>query len=172
MAYSINRVELLGYLGKDPKTTHLNSGDRVVNFSIATLESWKDKSTGEKKERTEWHNIVVFNEHIGKIIEEYCKKGSRVHIVGKLQTRKYIDIDGKDRYTTEIVLQKFQGEFGMIGGDESNGDRNSHRERRNERSERSERSGIDDDNAERRKPARTNHEAAPSRNDPDDDIPF
>ena len=116
MAGSVNKVILVGNLGKDPKVANLNSGDRVVSFTLATSESWKDKNTGERKERTEWHNVVVFNENIGKIVEQYCKKGSKVYLEGQIQSRKYNDQSGAERYITEIVLQRFRGELTMLDG--------------------------------------------------------
>src|SRR5271166_5409631 len=114
MAGSINKVILIGNLGKDPEVRRLNSGDPVVSFPIATSESWRDKTTGERKERTEWHNIVIFNENLGKVAEQYCKKGTKVYIEGQLQTRKWQDQSGNDRYTTEIVLQRFRGELQLL----------------------------------------------------------
>ena len=114
MAGSVNKVILVGNLGKDPDVRRLNSGDQVVSFSVATSETWRDKASGERKERTEWHNVVIFNENLGKVVEQYCKKGSKVYVEGQLQTRKWQDKDGNDRYTTEIVLQRFRGELTML----------------------------------------------------------
>ena len=114
MAGSVNKVILVGNLGKDPEVRRLNSGDQVVSFSLATSESWRDKTTGERKERTEWHNVVIFNDNIGKIVEQYCKKGSKVYVEGQLQTRKWQDQSGQDRYTTEVVLQRFRGELTLL----------------------------------------------------------
>ena len=114
MAGSVNKVILVGNLGKDPKVSQLNSGDRVVSFTLATSDTWKDKNTGERKERTEWHNVVVFNENIGKIVEQYCKKGSKVYLEGQIQSRKYNDQSGAERYITEIVLQRFRGELTLL----------------------------------------------------------
>ncbi len=94
MAGSVNKVILIGNLGKDPEVRRLNSGDQVVNFSLATSETWRDKTSGERKERTEWHNIVIFNENLGKVAEQYCKKGSKVYVEGQLQTRKWQDQNG------------------------------------------------------------------------------
>ena len=111
MAGSVNKVILVGNLGKDPEVRRLNSGDQVVNFSLATSETWRDKTSGERKERTEWHNVVIFNENLGKVAEQYCKKGSKVYVEGQLQTRKWQDQSGNDRYTTEVVLQRFRGEL-------------------------------------------------------------
>jgi single-strand DNA-binding protein len=116
MAGSVNKVILVGNLGKDPEIRSLNSGDRVANLSIATSEQWRDKATGERKEKTEWHRVVIFNENLVKVAEQYLKKGSTVYIEGSLQTRKYTDQSGAERYSTEIVLQKFRGELTMLGG--------------------------------------------------------
>jgi single-strand DNA-binding protein len=116
MAGSVNKVILVGNLGKDPEIRTLNSGDRVANLRIATSESWRDKASGERKEKTEWHQVVIFNENIVKVAENYLKKGSTVYIEGALQTRKWSDAQGVEKYSTEIVLQKFRGELTMIGG--------------------------------------------------------
>src|SRR5271154_1588414 len=116
MAGSVNKVILIGNLGKDPKVSQLNSGDRAVSFTLATSETWKDKNTGERRERTEWHNVVVFNENIGRVVEQYCKKGSKVYLEGQIQSRKYNDQSGAERYITEIVLQRFRSELVLLGG--------------------------------------------------------
>ncbi|WP_142416841.1 single-stranded DNA-binding protein [Bartonella massiliensis] len=116
MAGSLNKVILIGNLGADPEIRRLNSGDQVANLRIATSESWRDRSTNERKERTEWHNIVIFNENLVKVAEQYLKKGSKIYIEGQLQTRKWQDQNGNDRYTTEIVLQKYRGELQMLDG--------------------------------------------------------
>lgn len=122
MSGSVNRVTLIGNLGRDPEVRRMNSGDSVVSFSLATTESWKDKS-GERQDRATWHNIVIFNEHIGKVAEQYCKKGSKVYLEGQLQTRKYTDKDGNERQTTEIVLQRFRGELTLLDGKPQSDDR-------------------------------------------------
>ena len=114
MAGSLNKVILIGNLGKDPEVRRMQSGDPVVSFSLATSETWRDKNSGERKEKTEWHNIVVFNDQIAKVAEQYLKKGMKVYVEGALQTRKWTDQTGNDRYTTEIVLQKFRGELQML----------------------------------------------------------
>src|ERR1700678_4438674 len=114
MAGSVNKVILVGNLGKDPDVRRLNSGDQVVSFSVATSETWRDKASGERKDRTEWHNVVIFNENLGKIAEQYCKKGSKVYLEGQLQTREYTDKDGNQRRTTEVVLQRFRGELTLL----------------------------------------------------------
>jgi single-strand DNA-binding protein len=116
MAGSVNKVIIVGNLGKDPEIRTLNSGDRVANLRIATSESWRDKSSGERKEKTEWHQVVIFNENLVKVAENYLHKGSTVYIEGSLQTRKWTDQQGVEKYSTEIVLQKFRGELTMLGG--------------------------------------------------------
>jgi len=116
MAGSVNKVILVGNLGRDPEVRRLTSGDPVVNLSIATSESWRDKASGERKEKTEWHRVVIFNENIAKVAEQYLKKGSKVYLEGQLQTRKYTDKDGTEKYSTEIVLQRYRGELTMLDG--------------------------------------------------------
>lgn len=116
MAGSVNKVILVGNLGKDPEVRRLNSGSAVVNLRIATSENWRDKTTGERQERTEWHSVVIFNENLAKIAEQYLKKGSKVYVEGQLQTRKWTDQSGQERYTTEIVLQRFRGELTLLDG--------------------------------------------------------
>ena len=116
MAGSVNKVILVGNLGRDPEIRTLNSGDRVANLRIATSETWRDKATGERKEKTEWHSVVIFNDNIVKVAEQYLKKGSTVYIEGALQTRKYTDAQGIEKYSTEIVLQRFNGTLTMLGG--------------------------------------------------------
>ena len=116
MAGSVNKVILIRNLGRDPEIRTLNSGDRVANLRIATSEQWRDKATGERKEKTEWHQVVIFNENIVKVAENYLKKGSTVYIEGSLQTRKYTDAQGVEKYSTEIVLQRFNGQLTMLGG--------------------------------------------------------
>jgi len=114
MAGSVNKVILVGNLGADPEVRRLNSGDPVVNLSVATSESWRDKQSGERRERTEWHRVVIFNDHLAKVAEQYLKKGMKVYIEGQLQTRSWEDQSGQKRYTTEIVLQRFRGELQML----------------------------------------------------------
>ena len=116
MAGSINKVILVGNLGKDPEIRSLGSGDRVANLTLATSETWRDKGSGEPKEKTEWHRIVIFNENLVKVAENYLKKGSKVYIEGSLQTRKWSDQSGQEKYSTEVVLQKFRGELTMLDG--------------------------------------------------------
>ena len=122
MAGSVNKVILIGNLGKDPEIRTLNSGDRVANLRIATSETWRDKMSGERKEKTEWHQVVIFNDNLVKVAESYLRKGSTVYIEGALQTRKYTDGQGVEKFSTEIVLQKFRGELTMLGGRGGAGD--------------------------------------------------
>lgn len=116
MAGSVNKVILVGNLGADPEVRRLNSGDTVVNLRIATSETWRDRASGERKERTEWHNVVIFNENLVKVAEQYLKKGAKVYIEGQLQTRSWDDPSGQKKYTTEVVLQRFRGELQMLDG--------------------------------------------------------
>ena len=121
MAGSVNKVILIGNLGKDPEARSMNNGGEVVSFSLATSENWNDKASGERKEKTEWHNIVIFNENLGRIAKQYLRKGSSVYLEGQLQTRKWTDQNGNDKYTTEVVLQRFRGELTLLGGREGGG---------------------------------------------------
>lgn len=121
MSGSVNKVILVGRLGKDPVARSMGSGDKVVSFSLATSESWRDKATGERKEKTEWHNVVIFNENLAKIAEQYVKKGSNIYIEGALQTRKWTDQSGVEKYTTEVVLQRFRGELTLLDSRNSGG---------------------------------------------------
>lgn len=152
MAGSINKAILIGNVGKDPEVRKMASGDSVVSFSLATSETWKDKATGERKERSEWHNVVIFNEGIGKVAEAYVKKGSKVYVEGQVQTREFTDKDGNQRKTTEIVLQRFRGELTLL--DSPRGETSSQAPREPERSP-------------GQRARQTSH-----RDLPDDDIPF
>jgi len=130
MAGSINKVILVGNLGADPEVRTMNSGDKLVNLSVATSESWKDKATGERKEKTEWHRVVIFNDRLADVAERFLNKGSKVYLEGQLQTRKWQDQSGQDKYTTEVVLQRYRGELTMLdskgdgGGSYSSGPAN------------------------------------------------
>ena len=152
MAGSVNRVILIGNLGKDPEIRRTQDGRPIASFSLATSEQWRDKSTGERKERTEWHNIVVFNEGLCRVAEAYLHKGSKVYIEGSLQTRKWSDKDGNDRYTTEVVLQGFNSALTMLDGKPADGERADDR--------------ID------YRGAREGRNAPPARDDLDDEVPF
>jgi single-strand DNA-binding protein len=116
MAGSINKVILVGNLGRDPEIRSTQDGMRIANLAIATSETWRDKMSGERKERTEWHRVVIFNERLAEVAEKYLKKGAKVYIEGALQTRKWTDNSGQERYTTEVVLQRFRGELTMLDG--------------------------------------------------------
>lgn len=166
MAGSVNKVILIGNLGKDPEIRSLNDGTKVANLRIATSESWKDRQSGERKERTEWHQVVIFNENLVRVAESYLRKGSKVYLEGALQTRKWTDQSGAEKYTTEIVLQRYRGELTMLDGRGGGGSGDDY--------------GSDDGgSSDYRAPARSNSGSygggsSNSRtNDPlDDDIPF
>lgn len=121
MAGSVNKVILVGNVGKDPEVRNFSNGGQVCNFSLATSETWKDKQSGEKREATQWHNIAVFNENLVKVISSYVKKGTKLYLEGSLQTRKWQDRDGNDKYTTEVVLQRFRGELVLLDSRGSGG---------------------------------------------------
>jgi len=114
MAGSVNKVILIGNVGKDPEIRSTNDGTRIANFTLATSETWRDKGSGERRERTEWHRIVIFNDRLTEVVEKYVKKGAKLYIEGALQTRKWTDKEGQERYTTEVVLQRFRGELTML----------------------------------------------------------
>ena len=159
MAGSLNKVMLIGNLGADPEVRNLTNGGKVVNLSVATSESWKDKNTGEKKERTEWHRVVIWNEGLCGIAERYLHKGDKVYIEGQLQTRKWQDQAGEDRYSTEVVLTGFGGALTMLSTGGGNGDRDGGN------ASRSGNSGRPDRGA----PPRSSQQPAFNA---DDDIPF
>ncbi|HEX3675015.1 MAG TPA: single-stranded DNA-binding protein [Rhizomicrobium sp.] len=125
MAGSVNKVILVGNLGKDPEVRRMTSGEPVVNLSVATSESWRDKASGERKEKTEWHRVVIFNPNLAEVAEKYLRKGSKVYLEGQLSTRKWTDKDGAEKYSTEVVLNRFRGELVMLDtrGGEGGGDR-------------------------------------------------
>ncbi len=114
MAGSVNKVILVGNLGRDPEVRSLQDGNKVVNLSVATSESWRDRESGERRERTEWHRVVIFNDRLADVAEKYLRKGSKVYLEGQLQTRKWTGQDGQERYTTEVVLQRYRGELTML----------------------------------------------------------
>lgn len=149
MAGSLNKVMLIGTLGRDPEIRSTNDGSRIAQLSLATSERWRDKSSGEQREKTEWHRVVVFNDNLVTVAEKYLRKGGSVYIEGALQTRKWTDNSGAEKYTTEIVLQRFRGELTMLGG-----------KRDEER-----------DDTERPAPSRRPSDPPPT-NDLDDEIPF
>ena len=116
MSGSVCKVILIGNLGKDPEVRRMQNGDAVVNLSVATSETWRDKASGERKEKTEWHRVVIFNENIAKVAELYCRKGSKVYLEGQLQTREWTDKDGQQKYSTEVVIQRFGGTLTLLDG--------------------------------------------------------
>ncbi|MBM3733461.1 MAG: single-stranded DNA-binding protein [Acidimicrobiia bacterium] len=114
MAGSVNKVILVGNLGRDPEVRYSQAGAKIVNMSVATSESWKDKQSGERQERTEWHRVVIFNERLGEVAEKFLKKGSKVYLEGQLRTRKWTDQSGQEKYTTEVVVDRFRGELTLL----------------------------------------------------------
>src|SRR4051812_44553617 len=116
MAGSVNKVILVGNLGRDPEIRSTQDGLRIANLSVATSESWRDKNSGERKEKTEWHRVVIFNENLVKVAEQYLRKGSKIYLEGSIQTRKWADQSGVEKFSTEVVLQKFRGELTMLDG--------------------------------------------------------
>jgi single-strand DNA-binding protein len=159
---SLNKVELIGNLGQDPEVRNLPSGGKVVNLSIATSESWKDKNSGERKERTEWHRVVIFSEGLGKVAEQYLHKGSKVYLEGQLQTRKWTDKDDVERYSTEVVLQGFGAKLIMLDGRrDGEGDNGGSRQQERRSDPPSSRPGANRTQAPASKPF-----------DDQDDIPF
>ena len=121
MAGSVNKVILVGNLGADPEARSFSNGGEVVQLSVATSENWTDKASGEKKEKTEWHRVVIFNENLGRVAKQYLRKGSSVYLEGQIQTRKWQDNNGQEKYTTEVVLQRFRGELVLLGGRDGGG---------------------------------------------------
>ena len=167
MAGSVNKVILIGNLGKDPEIRRLGSGEPVVNLSLATSESWKDKSTGERKEKTEWHRVVIFNENIARVAEQYLKKGSKVYVEGQLQTRKWTDQSGQEKYSTEVVIQRFRGDLTLLDGRGGGGGEYE------EQGQVSRGGDCGRSSAMERRPATAGAGAGGSRRDDlDDDIPF
>ena len=124
MAGSVNKVILIGNLGRDPEVRSTQAGGKIVTLSIATSERWKDRNTGEQKERTEWHRVAIFNEALGRIAEQYLKKGSTCHVEGQLLTRKWTDEQGVEKYSTEVVLQQYRGELTLLGSRDNQAQRN------------------------------------------------
>jgi len=127
MAGTVNKVILIGNLGRDPEVRTTQDGTKITHLSVATTDTWRDRNTGERRERTEWHRVVIFNDKLGEVAEKYLRKGSKVYLEGSLQTRKWTDQSGQDRYTTEVVLQRYRGEMTMLdtrggGGDYGGGD--------------------------------------------------
>ncbi|MDO8877921.1 MAG: single-stranded DNA-binding protein [Pseudolabrys sp.] len=169
MAGSVNKVILIGNLGADPEIRRTQDGRPIANLRIATSESWRDKATGERKEKTEWHRVVIFNEGLCKIVEQYVKKGSKVYIEGALQTRKWTDKDGHERYSTEVVLQGFNSSLTMLDGRAGGGAASSDSDMGGDDFGSRGPSGGSGGGAPARKPAMA---GAGKRDDMDDEIPF
>lgn len=168
---SVNKVILIGNVGRDPEIRNMPSGEMVANLAVATSEKWKDKNSGERKERTEWHRVVIFNEAIAKIAEQYVRKGSRIYIEGALQTRKWTDKDGLEKYATEIVLQRFRGELMLldrVGGE----DRDQDNQRTIDRAVDAARENFGRGVEVRERPNGLPQRPAPSNAKLDDEIPF
>ncbi|WP_375455620.1 single-stranded DNA-binding protein [uncultured Methylobacterium sp.] len=173
MAGSVNKVILVGNLGRDPETRRLGSGDPVVNLRLATSESWKDKASGERKEKTEWHSVVIYNENLARVAEQYLRKGSKVYVEGQLQTRKWTDNSGVEKYTTEVVLQRFRGEMTILDGRGGGGETGADEEGGGQVSRGGEYGGGRAQGGERRQAPAPAAGGAPRGNyDLDDDIPF
>jgi single-strand DNA-binding protein len=166
MAGSVNKVILVGNLGADPEIRRLNSGEPVVNIRVATSESWRDKTSGERKEKTEWHNVVIFNEQLAKVAEQYLKKGAKVYVEGQLQTRKWQDKEGQDRWTTEVVLQGFNSVLTMLDSRGGGGEREAFDDAGSDFGASGPMSGG------ARRPAVANAGGSSRRDDMDDEIPF
>jgi single-strand DNA-binding protein len=156
----VNKVILVGNLGADPEARSLNNGGEVVNMRVATSESWKSKD-GERQERTEWHNVVIFNENLGRVAKSYLRKGSKVYLEGQIQTRKWTDNTGNDRYTTEVVLQRFRGELVLLDSRDGGGGRSDHADQD---------FGNDSQGGSQRQQSRP--QPATFDSDLDDDVPF
>ncbi len=175
MAGSVNKVIIVGNLGRDPEVRSFPNGGKVVNLRIATSESWRDKQSGERKERTEWHSVAIFNEALGKIAEQYLRKGSTVYIEGQLETRKWQDQSGADRYSTEVVLRQFRGELTLLGGRDSGGGSGGGQEDRggyDEQGGGGYRSGASGGGASGGSGGYGGGSAGGGRSDMDDEIPF
>ena len=163
MAGSVNKVILVGNLGRDPEIRHGQDGTKVVSLSVATTESWKDRTTGERRDRTEWHRVVIFNDRLADVAEKYLKKGSRLYLEGQLQTRKWSDQSGQEKYTTEVILPKFRGEITML---ESRSDNSL-----SDSAHASYDPGIESHAVTANNPQSSGTQYSP-RNDLDDEIPF
>ena len=171
MAGSLNRVCLIGHLGADPEMRRTQDGRPIANFRIATSETWRDKNSGERRENTEWHSIVVFTEGLAKIVEQYVKKGSKIYVEGAMQTRKWQDKDGVERYTTEVVLKAFNGTILLLDG-RGDGNGGGRRDRDDDRSGRSDDIRGGDSRNDRQRSSARNDQGSSFSRDMDDDIPF
>ena len=146
MAGSVNKVILVGNLGRDPEVRTMQNGGKIVNLRIATSETWRDKQSGERRDKTEWHSVAIFNENLAKVAEQYLRKGSTVYIEGALETRKWQDQSGQDRYSTEVVLKAFRGELTLLGGRQDDGQDDAPRQSSTARTaDRAQRPPVDDD---------------------------
>lgn len=172
MAGSVNKVILVGNLGADPEARSMGSGGEVVQLSVATSDNWTDKQSGERRERTEWHRVVIFNENLGRVAKQYLRKGSSVYLEGQLQTRKWTDKDGNDKYTTEVVLQRFRGELVLLGGREGGGGGGSGGGQGGGWSEEDRGYGGGFSGGRPTTPAAGRGSPAPFDSDLDDDVPF
>ncbi len=170
MAGSVNKVILVGNLGRDPEVRRMPNGDPVCNLRLATSESWRDKQSGERREKTEWHSVVIFNENLAKVAEQYLRKGSKIYIEGQLQTREWQDKDGAKRYSTEVVLQRYRGELTILDSREGGGGNSGGGSGGGGRFEDDDRGGSSGGNAG--SGARASGAGAPPARDFDDDIPF
>ena len=163
MAGSVNKVILIGNLGRDPEVRNFPNGGKVCNLRIATSENWKDRNTGERREKTEWHSVAIFNEGLVRVAEQYLRKGSKVYIEGQLQTRKWTDQQGVEKYTTEVVLQRYRGEMTLLGG-------------RGDSSSMGDSGGYSSNQVSHDQTPHAGGQSSPppmrSSNDMDDDIPF
>lgn len=166
MAGSVNKAVIIGRLGKDPEVRSLQDGKKIVNLSVATSESWNDRASGERKERTEWHRVVIFNERIGEVAEKYLKKGALVYIEGSLQTRKWTDQSGQEKYATEVVIAAFRGEMTMLERSGDGGEGGSSTERRPASG------GSTNSRAHNAARGRPGNWEAPGGGDLDEEIPF
>lgn len=167
---SLNKVALLGNVGKDPEIRSLQNGNRIANLALATNESWVDKQSGERKQKVEWHRVVVFNEHLVDVIEKFVTKGKQIYIEGALQTRKWTDQSGQEKFTTEVVLQKFRGELVLLGSNEEGGERRREPEQRSEQRPAQSRGNQSDPG--RNKAPSWDAQRKNDNSDLDDDIPF
>ncbi|KXV71410.1 single-stranded DNA-binding protein [Acetobacter cerevisiae] len=161
MAGSVNRVILVGNLGKDPEVRTTQGGQKIVSFSVATSDTWNDRASGERRERTEWHRVVVFNDKLGEVAERFLRKGRKVYLEGALQTRKWTDQSGQERYTTEVIVERFRGELVLLDSKEAGEGSQTHQGQRTQSNNRSQQNSQ-----------QTGGWDAPSNSDLDSEIPF
>ncbi len=168
MAGSVNKVILVGNLGKDPEVRTTQDGTKIVNFTLATSETWNDRASGERKERTEWHRVVIFNENLGNIAEKYLRKGRKVYVEGSLQTRKWTDQSGQEKYTTEVVISRFRGDLTLLDRGEDAGEGGGYQPRERAPA----RSSAGSGGGGAREAGGPSWEAPKGGSDLDDEIPF